>query len=143
MDSRNRAYWLCTGLFCAGLTGSGLAHLLRAAPIVEGMNHLGYPLYVTTMLGTAKLLGVLALLAPGRPLLKEWAYAGFAFNLLGASTSHALAGDSIAGILPPLLIGSVGVASYLFRPSERRLPQSRSLRARISATDSAAQVSHS
>jgi hypothetical protein len=126
VNTRSRAYWSCTGLFCLALTGSGLGHLVRAEPIAAGMAHLGYPLYVSTMLGVAKLLGVAALLVAGRPLLKEWAYAGFAFNLLGATLSHAFAGDALPEVLPPALIGVVGAASYLLRPADRRLPQSAS-----------------
>ena len=88
-------YWIATGLFCAMLTGSGLAHLTHVEFIAESMAELGYPPYLLTILGTAKLLGIVALLAPGRPLLKEWAYAGFAFNLIGATASHAFSGDPI------------------------------------------------
>ena len=78
MDRKTLAYWLCTGLFCLVLGFSGVAHFTRQTFIVEALAALGYPVYVLTILGTAKLLGVAALLAPRRPLLKEWAYAGFA-----------------------------------------------------------------
>jgi hypothetical protein len=88
MNRRMLIYWLTTGLFCAVLGFSGFAHFTHLEPMVEAMTKLGYPLYFMTILGSAKLLGVAALLAPGRPLLKEWAYAGFAFNLLGATACH-------------------------------------------------------
>ena len=82
---------------------------------------MGFPAFVMTILGAAKLLGVLALLVPSRPLLKEWAYAGFAFNLLGATASHGFVGDPLGETLPPLVVLSVGVASYLLRPASRRI----------------------
>ena len=73
-------------------------NLIRYEEQREAMAELGYPVYLMTILGVAKLLGVLALLLPGTPLLKEWAYAGFTFDLLGASVSHAFVGHSIAQI---------------------------------------------
>jgi hypothetical protein len=127
MHSRSIAYWVLTGLFCAVLGFSGLAHFSHFGAIVEVMSHLGYPVYMMTMLGVAKLLGVGALLAPGRPLLKEWAYAGFTFNLLGATASHVFAGDAMSETIRPALLLLVGAGSYLLRPAARRLPSAPSL----------------
>ncbi len=124
MVPRSIVYWVCTGIFCAVLGFSGVAHLVRVEFIVEAMTHLGYPVYVLTILGIAKLLGVTALLVPGHLLLKEWAYAGFAFDLIGASASHAFSGDALGEIVPPLIVGAIGAASYLLRPVERRLSAS-------------------
>lgn len=121
MDRRTVAYWIATGVFCAVLGSSGFMHLLRVDFVAAAMAHLGYPAYVPTILGSAKLLGVAALLAPGRPLLKEWAYAGFAFNLLGATASHAFAGDPIGETVRPLVVCAIGYASYALRPPDRRL----------------------
>ncbi len=124
MMSRNTGYWIATALFCAMLGGGGLAYLVRAEYMVENITRLGYPAYFLTILGTAKLLGVLALAAPGRPLLKEWAYAGFAFDLIGATASHALAGDPMGEVVRPLFPLALGAASYLLRPAGRRLDSS-------------------
>jgi len=121
MKRDNLAYWIATGVFCAMLSFSGVAHLLRLDFVVEGVAGMGYPTFVLTILGTAKLLGVAALLSPGRPLLKEWAYAGFTFNLLGATASHLLAGDALAEALPPLVLLAALAVSYHFRPASRRL----------------------
>ena len=121
MDRSTLVYWIATGLFCAMFTFSGLAHLVRAEPIAEAMTHLGYPAYVMTILGVAKLLGVIALLAPGQPLLKEWAYAGFSFDLVGATVSHAAVGDPIPQIVTPWVLFAVGAVSYRMRPASRRL----------------------
>jgi hypothetical protein len=121
MDKKDLAYWIPTGLFALALVGSGLVHLARVEAIAESMSALGYPLYVMTILGVAKLLGVTALVTPGRPLLKEWAYAGFTFHLLGATASHLFVGDSLAETLPPVVLLGLMAASYHQRPASRRL----------------------
>ncbi len=121
MNRKTTAYWIATGLFCAAFLFGGASHLLRTETIAAGIASLGYPAYLMTMLGTAKLLGVAALLAPGRPLLKEWAYAGFTFNLLGATASHAFAGDPFSETVRPAALLLVGAASYFLRPASRRL----------------------
>ena len=127
MNHKPTAYWIITGLFCGMFAFGGTAHLLRADAMVQGMTHLGFPLYVMTILGTAKLLGVAALLVPRMPLLKEWAYAGFTFDLLGATASHLFVGDPFSEAAPPLGILVLGVGSYLLRPASRRLSAEASL----------------
>ena len=87
----------------------------------ESIASLGYPEYLMTILGTAKLLGVIALLIPGFPKLKEWAYAGFTFDLVGASVSHGFSGHSTKEILIPIVLLVVASGSYLLRPDDRRL----------------------
>ena len=82
-----------------------------------------------TILGVAKLLGVFALLIPGFPLLKEWAYAGFTFDLLGASASHAFVRDPPMETALPLIILGIAAVSYFLRPESRRLQRRRSLEA--------------
>lgn len=88
------------------------------------MATLGYPEYLMTILGVAKISGVIALLIPGLPLLKEWAYAGFTFDILGASASHAFVGDPVGEILIPLVLLTICIASYCWRPPSRRLESS-------------------
>ena len=119
--NRITGYWISTGVFCALYVYGGTSHLLRTEQIAAGMAILGYPAYVMTILGVAKLLGVAALLVPGRPLLKEWAYAGFTFNLLGATASHLFVGDPLAETLRPVFVLGVGAASYRLRPMSRRM----------------------
>jgi len=121
------AYWIVTGLFCAAVGISGFAHVTHQEPIVEAMAHLGYPLYFMTIIGTAKLLGVVATLIPARPLLKEWAYAGLCFNLAGATASHAFSGDPLGHTIRPAIVLALCVASYLLRPESRRLASAPSL----------------
>ena len=81
-------YWLVTGLFSAFMLFSAFPEILNTPDAVTFMNHLGYPKYITPFLGVAKLLGVIAILLPGSPRIKEWAYAGFFFDLLGATYSN-------------------------------------------------------
>lgn len=121
MNKRVIAYWLTTMLFCLAMTSGGALNLLRAEIQKESIQALGYPEYLMTILGVAKLLGVIALLMPGVPLLKEWAYAGFTFDLLGAAASHAFVGDPAIEVLLPLIILSIAAASYWLRPPSRRL----------------------
>jgi len=121
MKREETGYWIATGLFCLMLGFSGVTHLLKVEPMVEAVTGLGYPLYLMTILGVAKLLGVLALLAPGRPLLKEWAYAGFTFNLLGATLSHAFVDDPVSHTVRPAALLVLCALSYCLRPATRRL----------------------
>lgn len=78
------AYWGLTAAFCLLVTVTGLGDLTGAEVVVQDLLQLGYPAHLATFLGVAKLLGVAALLAPGLPRLKEWAYAGYAFDFIGA-----------------------------------------------------------
>ena len=85
MDKRRVAYGLTTGIFSLMFLASGAMYLTQAPPIVDGtVGQLGYPMHFLTILGIAKILGAAALLLPVPERLKEWAYAGFTFNLLGA-----------------------------------------------------------
>jgi len=121
MNKRLIGYWLATALFCLAMTAGGAMNLMGAEMQKEAMAALGYPEYVMTILGVAKIFGVIALLLPKTPLLKEWAYAGFTFDLLGAAASHAFNGDAIVEAIVPLVILAIAIASYFLRPSSRRL----------------------
>ena len=106
-------YWVFTVLFILPLAGSGIGFLTMSPYAIEGMNHLGYPLYIVRFLGVAKLLGVLAVLVGTFPGIKEWAYAGFVFNLLGAFYSHLSAGDG-PKVFGPLIILCFTFLSYWY-----------------------------
>lgn len=121
MTRPSLAYWATTIPFCAVLTFSGIAHFGHLEMMVESMTQLGYPLYFMTILGFAKLCGVVALLVPGFPLVKEWAYAGFCFNLLGAVATHLFVSDPIGEWAPPMVLLGLGAASYHLRPADRLL----------------------
>ena len=121
MKKDQMLYWITTGIFCLVLGFSGVAHFGRLEMMVESMTALGYPTYFMTIIGFAKLVGVCALLAPGLPLIKEWAYAGFCFNLMGAVATHFFVSDPASEWLPPLMLLFLGAASYFTRPADRRL----------------------
>lgn len=119
------AYWVCTVLVALAMGAGGVVDLLRPPMALEGLAHLGYPAYFLLIIGAWKTLSALALLAPGFPLLKEWAYAGVVFDLTGAAASHAAVGDPLPNVLIPLVLTGVTVASWWLRPESRRLPGAR------------------
>ena len=88
---------------------------------MEDLSHLGYPQYFPTILGTWKILGALAILSPGLPRLKEWAYAGMIFDLSGAALSHLIAGDTAIKPFVPCLVICIVIASWMLRTNGRIL----------------------
>ena len=88
---------------------------------VDVITGLGYPAYILTILGVWKMLGVIAVLVPKFPLVKEWAYAGFFFIMSGAVFSHLVAGDGAAELFGPLLLIVLTILSWYFRPADRKL----------------------
>ena len=121
MNARAAGYWTTTTLVALAFLTGGAAYLARADEPLRGMATLGYPAYFVTILGAWKLLGGLALLAPRLPRLKEWAYAGIAFDLTGAAFSHAAVGHPAAKVVAPLVILGLAAASWALRPASRRL----------------------
>ena len=81
-------YWIITGLFAVGILLSAIPQILNVPEEKIIMNNLGYPGYIIPFLGIAKLLGIIAILIPGFSRLKEWAFAGLFFDLIGAIYSH-------------------------------------------------------
>lgn len=121
-------YWISTLWLSLGMVSTGMVQLLKvkaegaiAPPGVDGIIHLGYPVYFLTILGVSKILGVVVLLIPKFALIKEWAYAGFFFMMTGAVFSHVASGDRAVDLLPSLLLLALIVISWYFRPSSRRL----------------------
>ena len=104
---------MSTSLLSVLMFLSGCGDLLRLQSFVQDLHRLGYPEYLLTLLGIAKLLGALVLVYPGAPRLKEWTYAGFSFNLGGATISHLISGSSIDHILPPAFCGLLVLISYV------------------------------
>lgn len=120
MKAKLITYWIATILLCGQMAFAAFAYLTKQPKIMEGFASLGYPEYFTTMLGVAKALGVIALLIPGYPVLKEWAYAGFTFTFVGAIWSH-LAMDQNKAVLMPLASLVLLTISCLLRPMSRRV----------------------
>jgi uncharacterized membrane protein YphA (DoxX/SURF4 family) len=129
MTKRNKiVYWIATIWLGSGMLSTGVLQLFKAKaegalapPGVYGITHLGYPIYFLTILGIWKILGVVALLIPKFPLLKEWAYAGFFFSMSGAVFSHIAVGDPVKEIIPSLLLLVLTVMSWYFRPADRKI----------------------
>jgi hypothetical protein len=107
-------YWSLTALLMVPGAGGGLVELFTGGPasIAQTLLSLGYPLYIMKILGLAKVLGGIAIVTGRSPKLKEWAYAGFALNFLGATASHLLAGDAAHAPFP-FLFFLVHMTSYL------------------------------
>jgi uncharacterized membrane protein YphA (DoxX/SURF4 family) len=133
MSKRNNIiYWVFTLWLALGMVSTAAVQLLNLKSgqgDANTLKHLGYPLYLLTILGVWKLLGVLAVLIPGIPLVKEWAYAGFFFVMSGAIASHIASGDSLVDIFPSLLLLVLTAISWYCRPSERRIPFRQSINA--------------
>ncbi len=129
MTKRNKViYWIATLWLALGMFSTGMVQLLKvesegalAPPGVWGIKQLGYPVYFLTILAIWKLLGVVAVLIPKFPLLKEWAYAGFFFIMTGAIFSHVATGSAAVEWLPSLLLLTLTVVSWYFRPPGRKL----------------------
>jgi len=121
-------YWISTIWLATGMLATGILQLSKAQaegalapPGVYGISHLGYPVYFLTILGISKILGVVALLMPKFPLLKESAYAGFFFIMSGAVFSHIALGDPVNELIPALLLLILTVVSWYFRPADRKI----------------------
>lgn len=122
MEKRNKIiYWIATLWLALGMISTGIVQLLKMKEEVEMMNHLGYPIYFLTLLGVWKILGVVAILIPKYPFLKEWAYAGFFFVMSGAVFSHLAIGDPLITLFGPILLLLLTVASWFFRPASRKM----------------------
>lgn len=122
MKKTNIFYWIFTGLFAAMMVFSSIPSILNTADSVKVMHdQLGYPNYITPFLGVAKLLGVIAILVPGFPRIKEWAYAGFFFDLIGATYSNMSIGGP--GWIFMFLPVGLAIGSYVFYHKRRKLQQ--------------------
>jgi hypothetical protein len=122
MTKRNKIiYWIATLWLALGMTSTGVVQLVKLKAETDLIARLGYPFYFLTILGTWKILGVIAVLVPKFPLIKEWAYAGFFFAMSGAIFSHAAVGDEAITYFGPSLLLVLTVVSWYFRPDERKL----------------------
>ncbi len=126
MTKRNKIiYWIATIWLSLGMLSTGAVQLLKlkgdGPGSADSMTQLGYPVYFVTILGVYKILGVVALLIPKFPLVKEWAYAGFFFMMSGAVSTHIAAGNSLGETFPSLLLLVLTLISWYFRPATRKL----------------------
>jgi DoxX-like family len=124
---RPACYWLATAAVAGEMGLGGVWDIARLPIVASLVAGLGYPSYFLVLLGIWKVLGASALVVPGRPLLKEWAYAGAFFTYTGAIASHLTTGYALGevGLLAPLTI--LTVLSWALRPASRRVsPTARS-----------------
>ena len=121
MTKRNRIiYWVATIWLALGMLSTGIIQLLKVEDEVSRITRLGYPVYILTILGIWKLLGVVAVLINKYPLLKEWAYAGFFFAMSGAVISHIISGSQAGDLFGPGLLIVLTIVSWYFRPADRK-----------------------
>jgi uncharacterized membrane protein YphA (DoxX/SURF4 family) len=118
---RTSAYWLVTAIVVSECAVGGTMDLFRMPPFYTIMIDLGYPSYLATILGSAKILAGVVLLAPGLPRLKEWAYAGVVINMTGAVASHVAMHQSITNLIAPAVLAGLAILSWALRPPTRRL----------------------
>lgn len=111
MKTNKILYWTFTGIISLGFLFSSYMYLGKNPELMAGFVQLGYPAYFVTILGVAKLLGALAIVNPWFPKLKEWAYAGFTFNLIGATWTHMA---TQTPFVAPLFFLAILAASYYF-----------------------------
>jgi hypothetical protein len=115
MKKTSIIYWVITGLFCAFMLFSAIPEIMQSSEAKVFINRLGYPDYFNPFIGILKILGIIAILIPGYPRLKEWAYAGLFFDLLGATYSQiAVDGfkPQIAFMLIPFIFLLLSYAYY-------------------------------
>ncbi len=113
-------YWTCTGLFAAFMLFSAIPDLMMIEDAVKFVGHLGYPDYFVGFIGFAKLLGSIAILLPGLNKLKEWAYAGLTFDLIGAVYSIIKTDGFEPGMLVMLLVFGALTVSYIYNEKLHR-----------------------
>lgn len=105
-------YWVITIIFCATMLLDGIAGLNMAEEGKKALQQLGYPNYIMTITGVAKILGAIAILQNKYKMIKEWAFAGFAIDFVGAATSWAFVGGGMKGVIPPLVALAFMFVSY-------------------------------
>jgi uncharacterized membrane protein len=114
-------FWTTTALMSFGMTASGLQQIMHTQAMVDLLAHIGYPTYFLYLIGTWKILAVIAVLVPGFKLLKEWAYAGLFFAMTGALFSHLACGDGFKELIGPAMQTVFIVLSWYNRPPSRRI----------------------
>lgn len=103
-----------TGIVSVLMTLSGILYVVGPRFILAALGPLGYPVYFLKLLGIAKISGAVGLLVPHRPTLREWAYAGFTFDLVGAIVSHLVSGDALHA-MPAAVVLLLLISSYILR----------------------------
>ena len=123
MKKINIIYWICTGIILALMLWSAIGSFMNNPDGAKMMSDLGYKPYITHFLGIAKILAIIAILVPGYPRLKEWAYAGLTYDLIGATYSMYASGYTPDKWAPMFIFIAILACSYIFY--HKRLATSR------------------
>jgi hypothetical protein len=107
-------YWIAKGLMCAFMLLGASMDILKTPDAIKFINELGYPDYFIRFIGVMKVLGIIVVLIPKFPKIKEWAYAGLAFDTFGATYSHIANGDGPDKFIPALIGLALVMLSYFF-----------------------------
>lgn len=119
MKSIKTWYWIATIIFALLMLMDGFGGITQQEAGKEVFKHLGYPMYLLQICGLAKILGVIAILQNRFTVIKEWAYAGFAINFIGAFASRAFMGDEISLLIPPVVaLGIMFIPYFLWKKYE-------------------------
>lgn len=105
-------YWILNGLFVISMLMDGIAGVMRVEAGKEAMIQLGYPIYFLTIIGFAKIFGAIAIVQNQFTIVKEWAFAGFAFTFIGAFLSRVFIGNGIGLLIPPVVMLGVMFLVY-------------------------------
>lgn len=122
MTKRNKIiYWVATLWLALGMLSTGIVQLLHVKEDTQFVLDLGYPAYLLTLLGIWKILGIVAVIVPRYPVIKEWAYAGFFFAMSGAVYSHIAVHNPLKDLFGPVLLLVLTAVSWYFRPENRKV----------------------
>jgi len=114
MKKINLIYWISTGLILALMLWSAIGSFMNNPEGAKMLGDLGYKPYVIHLLAVAKILGIIAILVPGYPRLKEWAYAGLTYDLIGATYSMYSSGYTPDKWAPMFIFIAILACSYIF-----------------------------
>jgi uncharacterized membrane protein len=118
---RTVLYWAATFFLAVGMLAGGVQQMLQTGGYVDIVGQLGYPIYLLSIIGVWKILGVIAVLIPKLPVVKEWAYAGFFFVMSGAVVSHMAMDQPVTEVMPSLILLVVTFLSWYYRPADRKI----------------------
>ncbi|MBL7932766.1 MAG: DoxX family protein [Bacteroidia bacterium] len=113
MKTTKILYWIFAGLIAAFFLMSAFMYLSWSPTLVEGFAKAGLPSFMIPLLGVAKLLGAVAIVNPWFNGIKEWAYAGFTFVLIGAIWVHAATHTPFA--MPLIFLILLAISYFYYR----------------------------